>query len=77
LYAYRSKKIIKNKATKKCVHMYVNAKMITIETIPGTGGEGINESGGGVNSSMIYLIHSTNLCKYHSVPPSSTTIREK
>jgi hypothetical protein len=28
----------------KCVPMYVNAKMIPIETIPGIGGEGIKES---------------------------------
>jgi hypothetical protein len=25
---------------KTCIHMYVNAKMISVETIPGTGGEG-------------------------------------
>jgi hypothetical protein len=27
--------------------MYVNAKMIPIETVPGIGGEGIKQSGGG------------------------------
>jgi hypothetical protein len=30
-----------------------------------------------VNSSMIYLIHCKNLCKCYSVPPPSTTIKEK
>jgi hypothetical protein len=31
---------------KKCVHMYVNAKMILVETIPGMSG-GVKESDGG------------------------------
>jgi hypothetical protein len=31
--------------------------MIPVETIPGMVGGGIKESDGGVNSSMIYLIH--------------------
>jgi hypothetical protein len=30
---------------KKCVHMYVNAKMTLVETVPGIGG--------GVNSSVV------------------------
>jgi hypothetical protein len=43
---------------KKCVHVCINAKMRTVQTIPGMGGRGeIKERGGGVNSSMIYLIH--------------------
>jgi hypothetical protein len=25
---------------KKCVHMYVNVKVIPVETVPGIGGEG-------------------------------------
>jgi hypothetical protein len=28
----------------------------------------------GVNSSMMYLVHHKNFCKYSSVPPPSTTI---
>jgi hypothetical protein len=50
--------------------MYVNAKMIPFGTIPGMGG------GGGVNSSMIYLIHCKNFCKYHNAPPPSTIIKK-
>jgi hypothetical protein len=34
-------------AVQKCVHMYVNAKMIPVETVQGIGGGGIKESGGG------------------------------
>jgi hypothetical protein len=49
--------------------MYINAKMTPVETIPGIGE--------GVNSSMIHLIHCKNLCKCHSVPPPSTTIKKK
>jgi hypothetical protein len=41
---------------KYCVHMYVNGKMVSIETIPGMGGGILEENGKGVNSSMIYLI---------------------
>jgi hypothetical protein len=49
----------------KCVHMYVNAKMIPFETTPGMEGEGVE----GVNSCMVYLIHCKNLCKCHNVFP--------
>jgi hypothetical protein len=31
----------------------------------------------GVSSSAIYLIHCDNLCKCHSVPPPSTTIKKE
>jgi hypothetical protein len=48
--------------------MYANAKMIPVETVPGIREGGIKENGGGVNSSMIYLIHYKNLCKCYSVP---------
>jgi hypothetical protein len=53
---------------KKYVHMYVNAKMKPIETVPGIRGGEIKESSGGVNSSMVYLIHCKNLCKCYNVP---------
>jgi hypothetical protein len=46
--------------------MYVKAKMIPVETVPGIGG--------GVNSNMTYLIHCKNFCKCYNVPPPSTTI---
>jgi hypothetical protein len=55
--------------------MCVNAKMIPLGTIPGVGRGGIKECSGGVNSSMIYLMHCKNLCKCHNVPPLSTTIK--
>jgi hypothetical protein len=42
--------------------MNVNGKK-NVETIPGVGGEGINEKAEGVNSSTIYLICCKNLCK--------------
>jgi hypothetical protein len=60
---------------KYCVHMYVNGKMIPVETIPGMGGGRIKENGGGVNSSMIYLIHYKNFCKCHNLSSPSTTIK--
>jgi hypothetical protein len=37
-------------AVKKCMYMYVNAKMIPIETIPGIRGGEIKENGGGGES---------------------------
>jgi hypothetical protein len=43
--------------------MYVNAKMILVETVTGTRGGGIKESSGGVNSNVIYLVHCKNFCK--------------
>jgi acyl CoA:acetate/3-ketoacid CoA transferase beta subunit len=58
--------------------MYINAKMIPVKTVPGMGEKGMKESNGGVNSTMIYLEHCKNLCKYSNVsPPSTTTIKKK
>jgi hypothetical protein len=49
--------------------MYVNAKMIPIEIIPGIkGGRDKRRAVEGVNSSMIYLIDCKNLHKCHGVP---------
>jgi hypothetical protein len=48
--------------------MHVNVKVIPFETISGM-------ERGGVNSSMIYLMHCKNFCKSHNVPPPSTTIK--
>jgi hypothetical protein len=55
--------------SKKCVHTYVNAKMIPVETIPGIGGRWIKKRGGGGGGklSMIYLTHCKSLCKCHNV----------
>jgi hypothetical protein len=41
------------------------------------GGGGIKQNSGGVNSSMIWLIHCKSLCKCQNVLPHSTTIMEK
>jgi hypothetical protein len=50
--------------------MYINAKMIPVETISGM--EQRNKGrDGGLKSSMIYLIHCKNFCKCHSVSPPS------
>jgi hypothetical protein len=40
--------------------MYINGKMIPVETISEMREGRIKENCGGVNSSMIYLIHSKN-----------------
>jgi hypothetical protein len=57
--------------------MYVNAKMVPVETIPVVGErEGwIRREVMGVNSSMIYLIYCKNFCKYHNIPSSRKTIK--
>jgi hypothetical protein len=52
--------------------MYVNGKMIPVETIQGMGEGGKKENGGGMNSSMIYLIYCKNFCKCHNVPLPNT-----
>jgi hypothetical protein len=56
--------------------MYVNAKMIPVETVPGIGRGGMKESSWGGDSGVIVidLIYCKNLCKYSNVPPLSTTI---
>jgi hypothetical protein len=42
--------------------MHVNGKVISVETIPGMGGE-IKGNGRGVNTSVIYLIYCKKFCK--------------
>jgi hypothetical protein len=37
--------------------MYVNAKIIPVETVPGIGAGWMKEQWRGVNSNMIYLIY--------------------
>jgi hypothetical protein len=59
--------------------MYVNAKMIHGETVPGMGEEwrrGKRRMVEGVNSTVIYLIHCKNSCKCHNVAPPRTTIKK-
>jgi hypothetical protein len=55
--------------------MYVNATCKHVETVPGIRKGEMGERNGGVNPSMIYLIHCKNLCKCHSVPTPSTAIK--
>jgi hypothetical protein len=57
--------------------MYANGKMIPVETVPQSGKGGWKTAAEVVNSSMIYLIHCKNFCKYYNVPPLSTTIIKK
>jgi hypothetical protein len=57
--------------------MYVSAKMIPVETVPGVRRGGMKERSGRVNSSMMYLIHCKNLCKCYNVPPPTTMIKKK
>jgi hypothetical protein len=54
--------------------MYVNAKMIPVETVQGVRGEGVKESSKGDDSNLIYLVHCKNFCECYNVPPSSTTM---
>jgi hypothetical protein len=42
--------------------VYINGKMIPVETIPGM--RGIKENDGGMNLSMIYC---NNFCKCHKI----------
>jgi hypothetical protein len=48
--------------------MYINGKMISVETISGMGEVGRRRMVKGVNSSMIYLMYCKNFCKWHNVP---------
>jgi hypothetical protein len=50
--------------------MHVSGKMMPIETGPGIGGGRIKENGGGVNSTMVYLIYCKNFCGYLNVSPA-------
>jgi hypothetical protein len=56
--------------------MYVNRKIISVESIPCmVGEESTKENSGRVHSSTIYLICCKNFCKCHNVSPLSTTIK--
>jgi hypothetical protein len=57
--------------------MYVNAKMIPVETVPEIREGRMGKRSRGGNSCMMYLIHCKNLCKYYNVPTPSTTIKNK
>jgi hypothetical protein len=58
------------------VYMYVNTKMILVETVPGIRRGEWKRAVEGVNLSMIYLIHCKKLCKCYNVPPPSTTVKK-
>jgi hypothetical protein len=53
--------------------MYVNSKMIPVETVPGIGGRWDK----GENWRGCNLIHYKNLCKCYHVSPPRTTIKGK
>jgi hypothetical protein len=55
---------------KQCIHMYVNAKMIPVETVPGMGGKGGWERE--VEGEFKYDIFDTykNLCKCTTIKKS-------
>jgi hypothetical protein len=57
---------------KQCIHMYINTKMIPVETVPGIRGGGMRKRSvwGGWNSSMIFLIHCKSLYKCYNVKKS-------
>jgi hypothetical protein len=46
--------------------MFVNGKMIPVETISGMGEEVIKDNMKRVNSTMIYLIYCKNFCNCHN-----------
>jgi hypothetical protein len=57
----------------KCVHMYGNAEMIAVETVPRITGERIIYQ----ENKYDLLIYCKNFCKCHNVPPPSTIIKVK
>jgi hypothetical protein len=57
--------------------MYVNAKMIPVETIPCIWGRVMKERFGGCEFKYDIVVHCKNLCKCHNVPSPSTKIIEK
>jgi hypothetical protein len=57
--------------------MYTHVCKFKNKTVPGIGGEGMKESRGVVNSSMIYMIHCKSLCKCCNVHSPSKTIIKK
>jgi hypothetical protein len=52
--------------------MYVNGKMILVESVPGMGE--IKENSGGGWIQVLYLIHCKNLCKCHNVLPTIKSV---
>jgi hypothetical protein len=52
---------------RRCIHTYVKAKMILVETFLGIRGGEKGERSGEGNSSMMYLIHCKNLCNYFAL----------
>jgi hypothetical protein len=56
--------------------MYVNAKVIPVETVPGIEGRGMKESSGG-GEFKYDILDTLNRCKYSNVPSPSTTIIKK
>jgi hypothetical protein len=59
------------------VHIYVNGKLVPVETIPEWGVGGIKENDGRGELSMIYLIYCKNFYKCHNIFPASIKIKKK
>jgi hypothetical protein len=57
--------------------VYVNTKMIPVETIPGIGRREIKQNcgGGEFKYGILDMLYELSTC--YNVPPPSTTIREK
>jgi hypothetical protein len=55
-----------------CVYIYVNRKIIPVETIPGMQGGELRKNGRGINSNMLYLMYCKNFCKCHNIYPHPT-----
>jgi hypothetical protein len=58
------------------IHLYVNAKMIPVETVPGIGGKGMKENSGEGEFKYDMLIHCKILCKCYNIPTPSTMIKK-
>jgi hypothetical protein len=58
----------KGRRVKKCIHMYVNAKMIPDETIPGSVGGEIKENGEGGEFKYDICDNCKNFCQFPMYP---------
>jgi hypothetical protein len=68
------KRVWKDEHDANTVYTSMQIKKYTCWSYSRNVGRG-NKGEWGLNSSMIYLIHCKNFCKYHNVPTPSTTIK--
>jgi hypothetical protein len=57
--------------------MYVNGKMIAVETVPEMGGGRIKENGGRGEFKYDIFDYCKNFCKCHNVPQHNTVIKKR